>query len=53
MAAKVRIIQRPDGYYEIQKREWFTWSYETITITLEDAERIAKIILNPIVKEYE
>lgn len=54
MAAKVRIIQRPDGYYEVQKRGLFgCWDYVLSTFALEQAEIAAKCVLNPIVKEYE
>jgi hypothetical protein len=54
MATKVRIIQRPDGYYEVQKRGLFgCWRYQCVAYTLEHAETIANKVLNPIVKEYE
>lgn len=55
---KVFIEQSPQGYYRIYQLEkrWFgliqEYDYVETAYNLEDAERFANIILNPIVKEY-
>lgn len=54
MAAKVRIIQEPDGHYVVQVKKWFSW--EKIYIynwDLASAEKVAERILNPVIKEYK
>lgn len=53
MAAKVRIIQEPDGHYVVQVKKWFSWNNIYIyCYDLPRAEQVAERILNPVVKEY-